>query len=508
MHQPTSGSRSLAIAAIVVATLLAAAATVLPRDVPRAAAQTRSEAAAQTQSDAPARAASEADPQSASGSTVHLIRIEEPITPTTTDYIQRALDEALDQGSEALLIELDTPGGLLESTRQIVQAFFESEIPIVVHVSPAGARAASAGTFITMAAHVAAMAPSTTIGAASPVSIGSGGQAQMDTVMQNKAFNYTESFAQTIAERRNRNVEWAISAVREAEAVTAGDALDLNVIDLVVAGRDELLREIDGMEVTLGGSAVIPTEGEGAGTEAEESGASQTRTRVLRTAGATVVEISKTLAERFLGMIIRPELMLFLTMVAIYGIIGEVTNPGAIVPGVAGVIALILLLYASAAMPVNIAGYLLVGLAVLLFVAEAFTPTFGLLIAAGSVAFFLGGLILFQDLPAGMELSWGWLVPATALTALFFAWIVTAGIKAQFSVSRTGLEALVGTSAEVVDAVGPDGGRVFVSGEYWRAVSDEEIPEGREVEIEGIEGLTMKVRPAGESEPRITSASV
>ncbi|MFW6206862.1 MAG: NfeD family protein, partial [Gemmatimonadota bacterium] len=320
----------------------------------------------------------------------------------------------------------------------------------------------------------------------------------------NKAFEYAESFARTIAERRDRNVEWAVSAVRRAEAVTASEALELNVIDLVVADRDELLREIDGTEVRLAGAARITGEGEAeAGGEVRDEagmdGPDREGVRILRTAEATVVEVEKTLAERFLGMIIRPELMLFLTMVAIYGIIGEVTNPGAVIPGVAGVIALILLLYASAAMPVNIAGYLLVGLAVILFVTEAFTPTFGLLIAAGSVAFFLGGLILFEDLPEGMELSWEWLVPATVLTAGFFAWIVTAGIKAQFSTSRTGSEAMIGATARVTDAIGSDGGRVFLSGEYWTAVSDEEIPEGETVEIERIEGLTVKVRPAGGS---------
>lgn len=453
---------------------------------------------------------------SSSTATVHVIRIEEPVTPTTTDYIRRALAEARDAGSEALLVELDTPGGLLESTRQIVQLLFESEVPVVVHVTPAGARAASAGTFITMAAHVAAMAPSTTIGAASPVSMGGGGQAQMDTVMQNKAFNYTENFAQTVAERRGRNVDWAIAAVREAEAVTAREARELNVIDLVVADRDELLRAIDGREVRLGAAPPLPEPGDvEAGGSTGEDGASgrdaellgEGEVRVLRTAGAAVQEIPKTLAERFLGMIIRPELMLLLTMVAIYGIIGEVTNPGGIVPGVAGVIALILLLYASAAMPVNMAGYLLIGLAVILFVTEAFTPTFGLLIAGGSVAFFLGGLILFQDLPESIELSWTWLVPATALTALFFLWVVTAGIRAQMTDSRTGPEAMIGTRAEVVDAVGPEGGRVFVDGEYWKAVSDREIPEGRMVEIRGIDGLTMTVRPEDEIDARLSSST-
>ncbi len=401
-------------------------------------------------------------------SRVTLIRLEEPITPTTTDYITRALAVSREDGAACLVIELDTPGGLLESTREIVQAFFESEMPVVVYVTPGGARAASAGTFITMAAHVAAMAPSTTIGAASPVTMGPGGGAQVDTVMQKKVFSYAESFIEGIAERRGRNVEWAISAVRDGASVTESEAVDLNVIDLVAEDRETLLEEIDGRVV----------DGD-----------------TLRTAGARVQEIPKNLAERFLGLIIRPELMLILTLVAIYGIIGEVTNPGGIVPGVAGVIALILLLYASAAMPVNTAGFLLMGLAIVLFVAEAFTPTFGILIAGGAVSFFLGGLMLFQDLPQGLEVSWRWLVPATVLTTLFFVWIVTAGIKIQLAGTRTGLESMIGRRAEVVDRVSGEGGRVFVSGEYWNAVSDHEIEEGEACEIEAIDGLTMKVRP-------------
>lgn len=409
---------------------------------------------------------------------VTAIRVEEPVTPTTNDYIRRALDEAAARGSNALLIELDTPGGLLESTRGIVQAFYESEVPVVVYVSPGGARAASAGTFITMAAHVAAMAPSTTIGAASPVSMGGGGEAQMDTVSQNKAFNYAESLIASIAERRGRNVDWAISAVREAEAVTESEALDLNVIDLVAEDRDELLEAIDGRVV----------DGD-----------------TLRTAGAAVEELPKTMAERFLGFITRPELMLILSMVAIYGIIGEVSNPGAIVPGVTGVIALILLLYASAAMPVNLVGYLLLALAVVLFVSEAFTPAFGVLIAGGAVSFFMGALILFQDLPDSLALSWAWLVPATVITTLFFVWIVTQGIRIQLAPARTGLDSMTGQVARVVDPVGPDGGRVFVSGEYWSAVSDEEIPADASCVVESIDGLTMRVRKSGGVAERPTS---
>jgi membrane-bound serine protease (ClpP class) len=396
---------------------------------------------------------------------VSLIRVQEAIGPTTTNYVTRGIALAGERGSAALVIELDTPGGLLESTQNIVRALFEADLPVVVYVSPDGARAASAGTFITMAAHVAAMAPSTTIGAASPVTMGAGAQA--DTVMMRKLFRATESFIETIAERRGRNVEWAISAVRDGASVTEREALRLNVIDVVAPSREDLLALIDGWVV----------DGD-----------------TLRTAGATIEEIPKNLAERFFGLLMRPEIMLILMLVAIYGIMGEVSNPGAIVPGVAGVIALVLLLFASAAMPINTAGYLLVALAVALFIAEAFTPTFGLLLGGGMVAFFLGMLMLFQDFPQGMELPWYWLVPATLFTAAFFVWIATAGIKAQFAPARTGIQTLIGRQAEVVDTVTPGGGRVSVDGEYWHAVSDEEIAEGEQCEIVDVQGLVMKVR--------------
>lgn len=406
---------------------------------------------------------------------VALITISGSITPTTTNYITRGIHEARELGAECLIIELDTPGGLLESTKNIVQAFLDSDdLPIVVYVAPEGATAASAGTFITMAAHIAAMAPTTNIGAASPVQMApGGGTTQPDTVMQKKLFNYSESYIETIANRRDRNAEWAISAVRDGESVTADQALELNVIDLIADNREELLQQIDGYKV--------------AGTQ-------------LETAGATIREIPTNLAENLLGFIIRPEVMLILTMIAIYGIIGEVTNPGAIVPGVAGVIALILLLYASAAMPINIAGFALIGLAIALFIAEAFTPTFGLLIAGGAVAFFLGALMLFQDLPKSMGLSWAWLIPATVLTALFFVWIAGAGIKAQFTKTRTGKESMIGKQVEVVDSIDTNGGRVFLEGEYWRAVSDQTIKQGEWCEIVDVKGLTIKVKPLKSSQ--------
>ncbi len=298
--------------------------------------------------------------------TVMMIAVEGSISPTTTNYINRGIAKAREQQAEALIVQLDTPGGLLESTKNIVQVFLDSDnLPIIVYVAPEGGRAASAGTFITMAAHIAAMAPATTIGAASPVQMGGG---QQDSVMQKKIFNYSESFIESVANRRDRNAEWAKSAVRDGESITAEEALELNVIDFISNDREELLEQVDGRVVN----------GD-----------------TLHTRNATIEEIPTNLAENLLSFIMRPEVMLILTMIAIYGIIGEVTNPGAIVPGVAGVIALILVLYASASMPINIAGFALIGLAIVLFVAEAFTPAFGILIGGGAVAFFLGALMLF-----------------------------------------------------------------------------------------------------------------
>ncbi len=401
---------------------------------------------------------------SPSGS-VSIISVSGTIGPTTTQYIQRGLKASVDRGDQLLVIELDTPGGLLSSTQEIVQELLGSSHPVAVYVSPEGANAGSAGTFITLAAHIAAMAPATNIGAASPVSMGGG---EMDSVSQKKIFNFSESYIETIAERRGRNTEWARSAVRDGDSITSAEAVDINVIDLIADNLDDLLSQIDGMEV------------EG---------------RILQTENASQNRIEPNLAETFFSFLLRPEVMLILTLVAIYGIIGEVSNPGALVPGMAGVIALILLLYGVAAMPVNIAGFLLIGLAIILFVAEAFTPAFGLLIAGGAVSFFLGALMLFQDLPEEMQLSYYWLVPATIVTVLFFAWIVTSGIKAQFSGFHSGIESEVGREAEVTDRITPEiAGRIFHNGEYWRAESDEILNEGEKCIIVRFEGLKVFVR--------------
>ncbi len=397
--------------------------------------------------------------------TVAMITVDGPINPTTANYILRGIEEAKEMNAQALLLQLDTPGGLLKSTRKIVQAFLRDDsLPVIVYVAPEGASAASAGTFITMAANIAAMAPATTIGAASPVKMGGG---EIDSVMQKKIFNYTESFAKSIAKQRGRNIEWAVAAVRQAESITAERAVEINVVDLLATDTQSLLNKIHGQ--TVGG-------------------------QTLQTKNATITKIEPSFAEEFLGFIMQPLVMMILTMIAIWGIIGEVTNPGAIIPGVAGAIALILVLYASAAMPLNTAGYILIGLAVVLFIAEAFTPTFGILTAGGAVAMFFGFLMLFNELPESMEVPWGWLAAAAVLTALFFAFIGAAGLKAQFKKRPMGREGMVGMQAKVVDAINERSGRVQARGEYWNAVSDESIEVGETVIIEKSEGLTMKVK--------------
>lgn len=395
---------------------------------------------------------------------ISLIRIEGPITPLTANYVERSLRLARENNSEILIIEMDTPGGLLDSTKKIVQDILDADaIPVVVYISPQGASAASAGTFITMAAHIAAMAPATNIGAASPVQMGG---AQMDSVMQKKIFNYAESYIESIAEKRGRNAEWAIAAVKEGESITAEKAVELNVIDFIAANRTELLEKLQGRMVNGKSLQVINAE--------------------LKT-------ISPNLAERWLSILIRPEVILILTMLAIYGIVGEITNPGAIIPGVAGVIALILVLFASAAIPLNTAGFILILIAVGLFIAEAFTPTFGVLISGGAVAFFLGVLMLFQDLPESMSISFGWLIPATIVMVLFFIWVAFEGIRIQFRSASTGKNAMIGKTAKVIDRVSPAGGRVFVIGEYWNAVSDEIIEADQICKIIDVKNLTLKV---------------
>jgi len=396
-----------------------------------------------------------------------LIRVDGTIGPATADYVRRAIALSEKRDASCLIIQLDTPGGLLDSTKEIVQAFYSSKVPVIVYVAPPGANAGSAGCFITLAADIAAMAPNTSIGAAHPVAMGAGGAEKMDEVMKQKLENFASSYIEAIAEKRGRNVEWAKASVTQSESVTAERALELNVIDLLAADTRELLRKVDGL---------------------------QANDRVLKTAGAEVVEIPQLWRERLFQVLWRPEVMLILMLAAVYGIIGELSNPGAILPGVVGAIALVLVLYMAAILPVTAAGLALIGLAIVLFIIDIFAPTHGILTFGGIVSFFLGGLMLF-DKTEGVQLPLVYLVPATLLTAAFFVFVVGAGLRAQRRPSVTGTEGMIGQVVPALSAIDSTGGKVFIEGEYWNAISIEPVEAGKPVRVIGIEGLTLRVKP-------------
>ena len=399
---------------------------------------------------------------------VGLIKVKGAIGPATASYISRAIDVASASDDSCLVIELDTPGGSLDSTREIVQKLYASRVPTVVYVFPEGAWAGSAGCFITLAADIAAMSPGTSIGAAHPVSIGAGGEEQTSDVMKQKMENFAGSYMASIAQKRGRNAEWAKSAVVTSQSITASNALELKVIDIIAKDLPDLLSQLDDREVNG---------------------------KTLKTASAEVVEIPMTTQERILQLLSHPELMMILMLVAIYGIIGELSNPGAILPGVVGAIALILVLYMATILPVNIAGLALIGVAVVLFIVDIYAPTHGVLTFGGIVAFFLGALMLFNRSDPASRLSLVYIIPATLVTAAFFVFVVGAGLRAQFLPVRAGRETLLGKTMPALARIDAAGGKVFVEGEYWNAVSEAPIEPGHPVEIVGISGLTLKVKP-------------
>lgn len=404
---------------------------------------------------------------------VLLIKIDGAIGPATAGYISRSVTEARAENAQCLVIQLDTPGGLLDSTQTIVQSLLGSTVPVVVYVAPTGASATSAGCFITLAANVAAMAPATTIGAAHPVMLGSipgGEEDKGDDTMKQKLENFSVSYIEAIAARRHRNVEWAKSAVRESASITSEKAIELKVIDLIAADLPDLLRQLDGRQVDG---------------------------KILATRGAEVAEIEMSAPERIFQKLWRPEVMFVLMLIAIYGIIGELSTPGAILPGVVGAIALILVLYLAAILPVNVTGLVLIGLALLLFIFDVFAPTHGVLTIGGIIAFLVGSLMLFNRADPLFRLSLGYIIPATAITTAFFLFVVGKGLRAQRLPVRAGMETMLGKTAPALTAIDSHGGRIFVEGEYWNAVSDTPIEAGKVVKIAAVEGLNLKVNPKG-----------
>ncbi|WP_456424735.1 NfeD family protein [Rhodocaloribacter sp.] len=408
----------------------------------------------------------------------------EAITPVTARYITRGLREAGDVGAAALILELDTPGGLMESTRDIVMAILDSPVPVVVYVAPAGARAASAGVFITMASHVAAMAPATHIGAAHPVAIGgapfgppaSPDSSQAPGVMEQKILNDAVAWVRSLAELRGRNAEWAARAVTESVSITAREALAEGVIELVAASPEELLTALDGREV--------------------ETAAGRKR---LETANAEILPLEMWWGERLLGILSNPNVAFLLLMFGFYGILFEFYSPGWGIAGTLGVICLVLSFFGLAVLPINYAGLALIALALGMFVAEAFFTSYGALTLGGVVCLVLGGVMLVDTPVPVMRVSLSVLLPVAVATALITFFLMTRIFKAQRSRIRTGVEALLREEAVAVEAFRPEGSRyrgmVRIHGELWRAEAAVPVAPGARLRPTGRKGLTLTVAP-------------
>lgn len=404
--------------------------------------------------------------------TVHVITLDATINPATADYIRMSIERAQKDNAECLIIRLNTPGGLLKSTRVIVTDLLSAPLPIVVYVSPAGSQAASAGTFITLAAHVAAMAPGTNIGAAHPVGMQGG---EKDSIMNEKATNDAAAFIRTISEKRKRNMKWAEEAVRKSLSITESEALKEGVIDVVAPSVAALLDSIDGKQLDFDG-----------------------RTITLDTKGAEVKEFEMDWKHKFLDLLSDPNVAYIFLLLGIYGLMFELYNPGSILPGVVGVIAIIIALYSLHTMPINYAGLALILFAIILFIAEIKITSYGLLTVGGIISLALGSIMLIEP-DSSLEfirISWSVIIPAALITAAFFAFAVGMGIKAQRAKPTTGIEGIVGETGETISSLNPEG-QVRVHGEIWRALSEDgKISAGQPVVVTRIENLTLHVKKA------------
>ena len=400
---------------------------------------------------------------------VDLVRVDAIIGPSSARYILRGLDGAGRDGAQALVIVLDTPGGLMRSMDDITRAMLNSSVPVIVYVYPHGARAASAGVFITYASNIAAMAPATHLGAAHPVAFGAGGGTIDKTEMQ-KLTNDAVAEIRGFATRRGRNAAWAERAVRQSESITAEQAVRLHVVDLIAASPAELLATIDGRSVRTANG-----------------------TRRLSTRYARIVEIPMDLTEQFLSLLSDPNVGFILMTIAIYGIIFELSNPGSVFPGVIGGLALVLAFVSFAVFSVNVGGLLLIGFSLILFIADIKVPSHGVLTAGGIAAFVFGSLMLTGGRAPFLRISLTLILTVAVLTAAFFAFAVGAGIRAQRRRVTTGRDALIGALGVARSELAP-AGTVFVLGELWKAETDDgAIPAGQPVRIVGVKGLQLTV---------------
>lgn len=401
------------------------------------------------------------------GRLVHLISVDGGINVAVDDFIRESIDRAEEARANALVIQLDTPGGLLKSTQSIVKEIFAAPLPIVVYVAPSGSGAGSAGVFITLAAHVAAMAPGTNIGAAHPVSVGGG---DVKGTMGEKIENFAASFSETIAQKRGRNTEWAIQAVRRSVAITEKEALAKNVIDIVARDLDDLLTQADGRKVEVNGKTVV-----------------------VETQGARVERFEMGLKQKVLNVLSDPNIAYLLLMAGLLGLYMEFSHPGVFFPGVAGAIALLLALTSFQILPINYAGLALILFGLALLVGEAFFPSFGILGIGGAVSLALGSLLLFDTQSSDLAVDRSVIFSAVVTLSAFVLLISYLVVKTQRKKPTTGLEGMIGEIGEVREALRPRG-KVFVHGEYWNAEADGEIAAGEKIRVVGFDGMLLKVQ--------------
>lgn len=418
---------------------------------------------------------------------VFQLTIEDVIGPATDDYVERAIETATLQQAELIVIRMDTPGGLDSAMRSIIKNITNSSVPVAVYVAPTGARAASAGTYILYASHIAAMAPGTNLGAATPVQIGGISPPDLQkgkdktapdnnkSTLQQKIINDAVAYIRGLAQLRGRNQEWAEKAVREAASLPAGDALKNNVIDILATSTADLLKQIDGREVFVQGQK-----------------------RQLKTAGLTLKEINPDWRSRFLSVITNPNIAYILMLVGIYGLIFEFSNPGAIVPGTVGAICLLLALYSFQLLPINYAGMGLILLGIALMVGEAFEPSFGVLGIGGVVAFVIGSIILMDTDVPGFGIDISVIVTFAIISVVMFVFVIGMAMKARRRPVVSGMEELLGSEALVIEAF-EQKGRVNIHSENWSALCDTPLQKGQHVKVIGIKGLTLQVEPLNTS---------
>ena len=429
------------------------------------------------------------------------LQVEGGIGAATSEYVISGIEHAENTGAELVLIRIDTPGGLMNATREIVSKMLNSATPVATYVHPAGARADSAGTFIVLASHIAAMSPTTVIGAATPVSImgddimspAPAGSEESDeatddapatpeSAMGRKVLNDSVSYIRGLADRYGRNADWAESAVRDAATLSAEEALELNVIDLIADDRAELLQAIDGREVTAG-----------------------LKTVAIATANATVESFEPSWRLKLLSVIQQPEIILLLGMIGIYGLLLEGYNPGALVPGVVGAISLLLALYAVQVLPINYVGVALILLGIGLMVAEAFAPSFGVLGLGGAVAFAFGAIMMFDSGVPGFGISITFVVVLTLIFAGLLAWTLSYLLKLRRRGAVYGQEAIIGGLATAIEGFSGDG-HVWLEGEAWAAHSKAPIDKDQEVRVVALDGLTVHVEPTNTKQPPADAA--